>query len=125
MHNNQCNAWSGSRERMKRSCRSFRPALLNGNPGGLCGRHAINSRSVGNSSPSVLGPKLPRMSFNRPLVILSFRMTLTSTRLPIVTAFLVALAAWLGLRFQDQRSSVGVRGEAKVYLGFDRNEYPG
>ena len=52
-------------------------------------------------------------------------MTLTSTRLPIVTAFLAALAAWLGLRFQDQRNSVGVRSETKVYLGFDRNEYPG
>jgi len=52
-------------------------------------------------------------------------MTLTSTRLPIVTAFLVALAAWFGLRFQDQTNSVGVRSETKVYLGFDRNEYPG
>lgn len=67
MHNNQCNARSGSQERMKRSCKSFRPALLNGNPGGLCGRQAINSRSVGKSSPCVLVPKLPRIPLNRPL----------------------------------------------------------
>lgn len=34
-------------------------------------------------------------------------------------------SAWTGLRFADQRNSVSVNSEPQVYLGFDRNEYPG
>ena len=48
-----------------------------------------------------------------------------STRLAILAAFLVALAAWTGLRFADQRNSVSANSETQLYLGFDRNEYPG
>ncbi len=51
-------------------------------------------------------------------------MTLITTSLTIIVALLSALAARPSSPFEDDKS-VSVPAERKVYLGFDRNEYPG
>ncbi|PYU84310.1 MAG: hypothetical protein DMG50_05230 [Acidobacteria bacterium] len=48
-----------------------------------------------------------------------------SKGLAIVAAFLVVLVAWPRSGFTDKSQSASVQSEEKVYLGFDRNEYPG
>src|SRR5204862_4273455 len=51
-------------------------------------------------------------------------MTLITTSLTIIVALLSALAARPSSPFEDDKS-VRVPAERKVYLGFDRNEFPG
>ena len=51
-------------------------------------------------------------------------MNLITTSLTIIVALLSALAARPSSPFEDDKS-VSVPAERKVYLGFDRNEYPG
>src|SRR6266576_2948146 len=51
-------------------------------------------------------------------------MKLITTSLPIIVGLLSALAARPSSPFEDDKS-VSVPAERKVYLGFDRNEYPG
>src|SRR3989440_9952707 len=48
-----------------------------------------------------------------------------SKGLAIAAAFLLLLVAWPRSGFTDQSQSVRVHSEKKVYVGFDRNEYPG
>src|SRR5216117_3135318 len=51
-------------------------------------------------------------------------MNLITTSLPIIVGLLSVLAARPSSPFEDDKS-VSVPAESKVYLGFDRNEYPG
>src|SRR5256714_12077491 len=51
-------------------------------------------------------------------------MNLITTSLTIIVALLSTLAARPSSPFEDD-TSVSVPAERKVYLGFDRNEYPG
>jgi hypothetical protein len=52
-------------------------------------------------------------------------MKFIATSLPIFAALFFALTVRPISRFEGHKSIVGIHNETKVYLGFDRNEYPG